>query len=83
MNEYLIEDEYSYYEIDPECRIGFADGKRADHKLGKTNHREEKTEGNYPFVFSDSSLWLLFLIWCKRFRQTGGPGLQKSPDKKH
>ena len=26
MNEYFVEDEYSFYEIDPECRIEYTNG---------------------------------------------------------
>ena len=30
MNEYLVEDEYSFYEIDPECTIGSRDECRKE-----------------------------------------------------
>lgn len=37
MNEYLVEDEYSFYEIDPECKIGMYQEK-------KENGRSKKPE---------------------------------------
>ena len=42
MNEYLVEDEYSFYEIDPECKIGPIREVREGQTFGKT----EKNEGD-------------------------------------
>ena len=41
MNEYLVEDEYSFYEIDPECKIGPLRDERGSQKFGKTEKNEE------------------------------------------
>ena len=35
MNEYLIEDEYSVYEIDPECKVGL-------ERIGKNGTTSDK-----------------------------------------
>lgn len=81
MNEYLIEDEYSYYEIDSECTAGFSDMSKEKSKLKKTNQKEEillktdgcrekyqydeKKKGNNRYFWTDGSLLLLWFFFLK------------------
>ena len=40
MNEYLVEDEYSFYEIDPECKIEYSKREGGKEKAGKMESEE-------------------------------------------
>ena len=54
MNEYLVEDEYSFYEIDSECRIEYPKGGS-----GKERVKRLETEG-YDVLTTDG---------CKRIQE--------------
>ena len=45
MNEYFVEDEYSFYEIDPECKIEFVKAEKRKENVRKLEAEEyEKYE---------------------------------------
>lgn len=74
MNEYLVEDEYSFYEIDPECKIEAA---KDPGKRQKLNHKKscEWKENRFCYKTTKSSgrrcpccfCWILYLIFCNKF----------------
>ena len=82
MNEYLVEDEYSFYEIDSECKIGPLRDERDSQKFEKTEKNEENCltadgcrDGRNPFPvkrrnslynFSGCSCLLLYLFVIKK-----------------
>ena len=82
MNEYLVEDEYSFYEIDRECKIGPIREERGSQKFRKTEEMEENcltTDGcrdglsllrapkrNSLYNFSGCSCLLLYLFVIKK-----------------
>lgn len=40
MNEYLVEDEYSFYEIDSECKIEYPRGETGKERISKLESEE-------------------------------------------
>ena len=88
MNEYLVEDEYSFYEIDPECKIGILKDQRRNEGIGKTEQKVEietekksrtKRRRNSRQRCLDCSCLLLYSIL---FNGIISPNLQRRPDKK-
>lgn len=55
MNEYWIEDEYSFYEIDPDCKIGL---ERSERGRG----RFRRTERSRHTLRCSCSFWILLLL---------------------
>lgn len=41
MNEYLVEDEYSFYEIDSECKIELLKEEKSNHQFRKAETDKE------------------------------------------
>ncbi len=70
MNEYLIEDESSVYEIDPECKIGLelAAGKGLMSSHSKMKYQKEirKMEKSSQFHQSGCSFRLIKLILFRK-----------------
>jgi len=57
MNEYLVEDEYSFYEIDPECKIGREKGDKQNESLWRTEQTRNRGK-----KCSNCSWLLLYMI---------------------
>ena len=74
MNEYLVEDEYSFYEIDPECKIEVENDSGKRKKLNRKESCEWK-ENRFCYKTTKNSgrgcpccfCWLLYLIFCNKF----------------
>lgn len=87
MNEYLVEDEYSFYEIDPECRIGLLKDQKGNRGIGKTEQERKRDEKchckrkrNSRRACSNCSCLLVCYIL---FNGIISPNRQRMPDRKH
>ena len=99
MNEYFVEDEYSFYEIDPKCKIVYGKREGMKEQIRKTESgqhteltadgcREEETCCRTKRMSSQGpcygcSLLLLCVFFSKIWIQIKTPGPYKTLDKKH
>ena len=61
MNKYLVEDEYSFYEIDPECIIGPSTVEKSNISLKQMEKRRSRgTDGSF------CSLVVFLILFWKR-----------------
>ena len=73
MNEYWVEDEYSFYEIDPNCQIGTE--KRRKRVLGKT---EKKQLAKKPGLLLILLIYTPLLMRFDSHLQDGGKSFWES-----